>query len=127
VSRDEILLKTYSGLANHFHVFLYSSDADRDTLKRIFTKLATASVFESTSILSALIDLDLAPRIMSCIDPKSGDMDLEMALHAASLIASMMSVNNRCNKERKRSEVFGQSVDKVGEGLGKLLRENLWP
>lgn len=96
-------------------------------LKRIITKLATASVFESTSIHSALIDLDLAPRIMSCIDPKSGDIDLEMAMPAASLIASMMSVNNRCNKERKRSEIFGQSVDKVGEGLGKLLREHLWP
>lgn len=119
--------KTCSGLANHLHVFLYSSDADHDTLKRIITKLATASVFESASIHSALVDLDLAPRITSYTDPESGDVDLEMALHAASLIASMMSVNNRCNKERKRSEIFGQIVDKVGEGLGKLLRENLWP
>jgi len=127
VSRDEILPKTCSGLANHFHVFLYSSDADHDTLKRIITKLATASVFESSSIHSALVDLDLAPRIMSCVDPHSGNIDLELALRAASLIASMMSVNNRCNKERKRSEIFGQGVDKVGGGLGKLLREHLWP
>ena len=64
---------------------------------------------------------------MSCIDPQSGDIDLEMALRAASLIASITSVNKRYNKERKRSEIFGQSVDKVGEGLGKLLREHLWP
>lgn len=64
---------------------------------------------------------------MSSIDPKSSDIGLEMAMSAASLIASMMSVNNRCNKERKRSEIFGRDVDKVGEGLGKLLRERLWP